>query len=224
MNDATKTKPRVQETHPTPCETVANANLIVDTNPLPDDGRTISVSKENIDYPDTRIKLQLDSPHKQSVDKNGTYKADSQQKQIDTCSPTVEDTNPPSIQEQLQMTCTRGDFRHLSEFLAQSKLLYPVAGITESELPELVATDNDTITNSELTNFHLLHIASAQGYWKLIFLLLAYGADPAVKDQQGRLSYNLARDKKTRDSFRKFMGKYPEAFDYIKAQVGLTIC
>ena len=158
------------------------------------------------------------------IDLSGGCKVDGQQKQIDTCSPTVEDASPPSIQEQFQMTCTRGDFRHLSELLAQSKLLYPVTGITESELPESVVTDNDTITNSELTNFHLLHIASAQGHWKLIFLLLAYGADPAVKDQQGRLSYNLARDKKTRDSFRKFMGKYPEAFDYTKAQVGRAIC
>ena len=121
------------------------------------------------------------------------------------------------------MTCTRGDFQHLLELLARSKLLYPVAGITENELPELFATDDDSITNSELTNFHLLHIASAQGHWKLIFLLLAYGADPAVKDHQGRLSYNLARDKKTRDSFRKFMGKYPEAYDYTKAQVGHSL-
>ena len=71
VNNATKTKPRVQET--APCEAVANTNLIVDTDPLPNDDKTISVSKENIDYPDTRIILQLDSPHKLSVDKNGTY-------------------------------------------------------------------------------------------------------------------------------------------------------
>ena len=106
------------------------------------------------------------------------------------------------------------------ELLAHSKLLYPVAGITEGvSSPETVANDNNTITNAELTDFHLLHIASTQGHWKLVFLLLAYGADPAVKDQHGKLSYNLSRDKKTRDSFRKFMGKYPEAYDYAKAQV-----
>ena len=74
VNDAAKTKPtRVQETNPALCEAVANANLVADTNPLPDDDKTVSVPKENIDYPDTRIKLQLDSPHKQSVDKNGMY-------------------------------------------------------------------------------------------------------------------------------------------------------
>ena len=72
-NDATKAKPRVEETHPAPCEAVTNDNLVADTIPLPDDGKTISVSKENVDYPDTRIRLQLDLPHKQPVDKNGTY-------------------------------------------------------------------------------------------------------------------------------------------------------
>jgi len=140
----------------------------------------------------------------------------------------VEDDSPltppvVSLQEQFQITCTRGDFQHLSELLAQFKLLYPVPGITEGILTETVAISDDTVTNShssELTNFYLLHIASAQGHWKLIFLLLAYGADPAVKNKQGMLSYNLARDKKTRDSFRKFMGKYPGAYDYAKAQVG----
>ena len=133
----------------------------------------------------------------------------------------MEDVKTPSLQEQFQITCTRGDLQCLSQLLAHSKLLYPVAGITEgvSSPPETVANDNDATTNSELTEFHLLHIASSQGHWKLIFLLLAYGADPAVKDQHGKLSYNLSRDKKTRDSFRKFMGKYPEAYDYAKAQV-----
>lgn len=150
-------------------------------------------------------------------------KADTRQNQVDSiCTPTTEDVKPPSLQEQFQITCSRGDFCHLLELLTQFKLLHPMPGITETVTVETVATGNDTITNSELTNFHLLHIASAQGHWKLIFLLLAYGADPAVKDQQGKLSYNLARDKKTRDSFRKFMGKYPEAYDYAKAQVGLV--
>ena len=134
----------------------------------------------------------------------------------------VEDDKPPSLQEKVQITCNRGEFQYLLELLVTCKLLYPVEGITETVLPEtVVTTDNDAITNSELTDFHLLHIASLQGHWKLILLLLAYGADPAVKDQQGKLPYNLARDKKTRDSFRKFMGKYPEAYDYVKAQVGL---
>lgn len=153
----------------------------------------------------------------------GSCKADTQQSQSGSSTPTVEDAGPPSLQERFQITCTRGDFQHLSELLADCKLLYPVAGITENMSPEAVAIDNNIVTNSELTDFHLLHIASGQGHWKLIFLLLAYGADPAMKDQQGKLSYNLARDKKTRDSFRKFMGKYPEAYDYAKAQVGSQI-
>ena len=152
-----------------------------------------------------------------------TFKADIQNHD-DSCTPTVEDASTPSLQEQFQITCTRGDLQRLSEFLVHSKLLYPVAGITDGvSSPETVANDNNAITNSELTEFHLLHIASTQGHWKLVFLLLAYGADPAVKDQQGKLSYNLSRDKKTRDSFRKFMGKYPDVYDYAKAQVNRVL-
>lgn len=236
------TKPK-SEANLAPSEAVTSVDSVVSANSEPTKSSSTTVlltkEKEYADYPDTRINLQLDSPLKQPVDKNGElsfhpviyYCYIDIVFIIDICNPdsqtnshtptTMEDVTSPSLQEQFQIMCTRGDFQYLLELLARSKLLYPVAGITESVLlpPVSVANTNNTITNTELTNFHLLHIASTQGHWKLILLLLAYGADPAMKDEQGRLSYNLARDKKTRDSFRKFMGKYPEAYDYAKAQV-----
>lgn len=209
------------ETNLAPSEAVTSVDSVVSANSEPTKSSSTTVllakEKEYVDYPDTRINLQLDSPLRQPVDKNDICNPDSQ---TNSHTPTtMEDVTSPSLQEQFQIMCTRGDFQYLLELLAHSKLLYPVAGITESVLLPSVANTNNTITNMELTNFHLLHIASTQGHWKLILLLLAYGADPAMKDEQGRLSYNLARDKKTRDSFRKFMGKYPEAYDYAKAQV-----
>ena len=94
-------------------------------------------------------------------------------------------------------------------------------GITEGSPGD---NSNDDTPASLLSDSQLLHIASSQGHWRLVMLLLAYGADPAVKDQHGKLSYNLARDKKTRESFRKFMGYHPGVYDYAKAQVILWLC
>ena len=131
--------------------------------------------------------------------------------------PTVEDASPPSLQEELQITCTRGDVKHLSKLLSQFQLLHPVDAITEGPPDDNI--NDDTTPTSLLTDSQLLHIASSQGHWRLVMLLLAYGADPAVKDKHGKLSYNLSRDKKTRESFRKFMGYHPGVYDYAKAQV-----
>ena len=42
------------------------------------------------------------------------------------------------------------------------------------------------------------------------------------RDGNGKLPYVLARDKPTRDAFRRFMNNYPETYDYTAAQVCAT--
>ena len=189
--------------------------------------------KEDIDFPDTKIEIQLDlSQRKDHYGKNLwlfintillLIESETTEDTIisldsaeDSPPPPVKDASPPSLQEELQITCTRGDLKHLSKLLCRFQLLYPVDGITEGPAGN---NSNDDTPASLLTDSQLLHIASGQGHWRLVMLLLAYGADPAVKDKLGKLSYNLARDKKTRESFRKFMGYHPDVYDYAKAQV-----
>ncbi|XP_038196269.1 ankyrin repeat and zinc finger domain-containing protein 1 isoform X3 [Arvicola amphibius] len=67
--------------------------------------------------------------------------------------------------------------------------------------------------------FTLLHAAAAAGRSSVVRLLLEAGADPTVQDARGRPPYTVAADKSTRNEFRRFMEKNPDAFDYNKARV-----
>nr|XP_003925555.1 ankyrin repeat and zinc finger domain-containing protein 1 isoform X1 [Saimiri boliviensis boliviensis]XP_003925556.1 ankyrin repeat and zinc finger domain-containing protein 1 isoform X1 [Saimiri boliviensis boliviensis] len=65
----------------------------------------------------------------------------------------------------------------------------------------------------------LLHAAAAAGRGSVVRLLLEAGADPTVQDSRARPPYTVAADKSTRNEFRRFMEKNPDAYDYNKAQV-----
>jgi len=49
-----------------------------------------------------------------------------------------------------------------------------------------------------------LHIASQLGMPRVVYLLLSMGASPVIEDVRGRYPYFLAKDKDTRDAFRRF--------------------
>ncbi|XP_063501215.1 tRNA endonuclease ANKZF1 isoform X2 [Symphalangus syndactylus] len=67
--------------------------------------------------------------------------------------------------------------------------------------------------------FTLLHAAAAAGRGSVVRLLLEAGANPTVQDSRARPPYTVAADKSTRNEFRRFMEKNPDAYDYNKAQV-----
>ena len=64
-----------------------------------------------------------------------------------------------------------------------------------------------------------LHLAAKHGHKIIIRTLLHNGADPSVKDKMKKVPYMLASDKETRNVFRKFMGEFPDKYDYKSAQV-----
>lgn len=45
------------------------------------------------------------------------------------------------------------------------------------------------------------------------------GCDPSLIDALGKVPYMLASDKETRETFRRFMGTYPDDFDYSKSAI-----
>jgi hypothetical protein len=49
--------------------------------------------------------------------------------------------------------------------------------------------------------------------------LLAAGVDPVRRDARGRVAYMLAKDRPTRDAFRRAMASLPTQFDWAAAQV-----
>nr|XP_040123808.1 ankyrin repeat and zinc finger domain-containing protein 1 isoform X7 [Ictidomys tridecemlineatus] len=67
--------------------------------------------------------------------------------------------------------------------------------------------------------FTLLHAAAAAGRSSVVHLLLEAGCNPTVQDSQARPPYMVAADRSTRNEFRRFMEKNPDAYDYKKAQV-----
>ncbi|KAI6646512.1 Ankyrin repeat and zinc finger domain-containing protein 1 [Oopsacas minuta] len=73
------------------------------------------------------------------------------------------------------------------------------------------------MTNSE--GYTPLHLAAHKGFSPLIFHFLRYGADPTVKDKQGKVPYERARDKPSRDAFRRFMFSHPLAYNYSDAKI-----
>ncbi|NXW95959.1 ANKZ1 protein, partial [Alopecoenas beccarii] len=65
----------------------------------------------------------------------------------------------------------------------------------------------------------LLHVAARAGKAEAVCLLLQAGADPALRDGQDRTPYCVSADKRTRNTFRKFMVDYPDKYDYSRAKV-----
>ncbi|GFO31605.1 ankyrin repeat and Zinc finger domain-containing protein 1-like [Plakobranchus ocellatus] len=64
----------------------------------------------------------------------------------------------------------------------------------------------------------LLHVASRENQDQLVLLLLQNGANPALKDKAGKVSYNLGGSE-VRNVFRRFMSLWPDRYDYAAAQV-----
>lgn len=71
VSDTAKLKPSIDVASPTSSnKVVTSVDSIANTNSMPNE-TSGEITEETIDYPDTRIKLQLDSTNKQLVDKKG---------------------------------------------------------------------------------------------------------------------------------------------------------
>ena len=64
-----------------------------------------------------------------------------------------------------------------------------------------------------------LHIAAKDGHKTVIWTLMQHGADPTVRDKQKKVAYMMAETKDTRNIFRKFMGEFPDKYDYKNAMI-----
>ncbi|KAI8910254.1 hypothetical protein EDD86DRAFT_189801 [Gorgonomyces haynaldii] len=65
-----------------------------------------------------------------------------------------------------------------------------------------------------------LHIAADEGEEEIVECLLELGADPTKKGQGRQLRpYDMSDTKQTRDTFRRFMARYPDRWDYKLANI-----
>ncbi|XP_053452980.1 ankyrin repeat and zinc finger domain-containing protein 1 isoform X2 [Nycticebus coucang] len=122
--------------------------------------------------------------------------------------PSLDDSKSPGQPEPwdvLLAACRAGDIGMLKLQLA--------AGPEDSGVKSLLSAPLGA------SGFTLLHAAAAAGRGSVVRLLLEAGADPTVQDSQARPPYTVAADKSTRNEFRRYMEKNPDAYDYKKAQV-----
>ncbi|KAJ3154978.1 hypothetical protein HDU86_004497 [Geranomyces michiganensis] len=67
----------------------------------------------------------------------------------------------------------------------------------------------------------LLHVAAAAGQAEIVDVLLTAGGDPTkgTEKKKGLRPYDVAADKDTRDAFRRYMARQPDAWDWREARV-----
>ncbi|XP_062950226.1 tRNA endonuclease ANKZF1 isoform X2 [Cynocephalus volans] len=111
----------------------------------------------------------------------------------------------PELWGVLLAACRAGDVGMLKHQLAASPVDPGVLSLLSAPLG--------------FSGFTLLHAAAAAGRGSVVRLLLEAGADPTVRDFRAQPPYTVAVDKSTRNEFRRFMEKNPDAYDYNKAQV-----
>ncbi|XP_058389031.1 tRNA endonuclease ANKZF1 isoform X2 [Diceros bicornis minor] len=111
----------------------------------------------------------------------------------------------PELWDVLLAACRAGDVGMLKLQLAASPVDPGVLSLLSAPLGS--------------SGFTLLHAAAAAGRGSVVRLLLEAGADPTVLDSRARPPYTVAADRSTRNEFRRFMEKNPDAYDYNKAQV-----
>ncbi|KAI4504016.1 hypothetical protein M0802_000487 [Mischocyttarus mexicanus] len=127
---------------------------------------------------------------------------------------------------QLWNACKLGD----NELLASTiDILLTEVKKFESTLEEESNVDTQTSFNMEsvikLLNDGnedgntMLHLAAIGGHLKLVWSLLKIGSNPCHKNKKLQTPYAASKDKETRNTFRRFMGDYPDKFNYNKSQI-----
>merc|ERR1719499_2522545 len=99
-----------------------------------------------------------------------------------------------------------------------NKMLYELISGNSDWKEKLKMEDllNHQFGDSKTTS---LHLAAKYGHKTVLWTLMVNGADPSVKDKNKKVPYTFATDKETRNVFRKFMGEYPDKYDYKTAQI-----
>lgn len=111
----------------------------------------------------------------------------------------------------------------------QNELLTAVRSGNNKMLEDLVSSGKnweDDMNLEDLLNHQFgdskttcLHLAAKHGHKNIVWTLLLHGADPSVRDKLKKVPFMFATEKETRNVFRKFMGEFPDKYDYKTAQV-----
>jgi len=92
---------------------------------------------------------------------------------------------------------------------------------TSREKPRDSSSEEESLKllNATWNGTTILHAAAEHAHTSLIPVLMEYGADPAIKNDEGHTPYTVSKNKTTRDAFRRFMAAHPSLWDYLAAQI-----
>lgn len=162
-----------------------------------------------------------------------------------TKSPTPEDITEPMklIQDQLDETdyrirnelytaCKIGDTDMLNKLLENLNDLCTKKYENEDTNSADVKSNDSDLSENRLNYMNcilskpfgdnhrnLLHVVALEGHSDLVQILLDSGCDPSLKDKLGKTAYILTSKRDVRNEFRRFMGRYPEKYDYKRAEI-----
>ncbi|XP_072749414.1 tRNA endonuclease ANKZF1 [Anoplolepis gracilipes] len=157
-------------------------------------------------------------------------KANRQKKKVKKDAPVINEVLLDA-RTKLWTACKQGDNDLLSSVI--NDLLNKIKECEEKQNKKDIAingtTSNDTSVNTvdvtKLVNDTnedgntMLHLAALGGYCEQVWLLLEIGSDPCNKNKKLQTPYAAANDKKTRNTFRRFMEINPDKFNYQKSQI-----
>ncbi|RUS26088.1 hypothetical protein BC938DRAFT_471247, partial [Jimgerdemannia flammicorona] len=123
---------------------------------------------------------------------------------------TASEPEPDKMTEKLLLLAMQGKLDVLLAHMAKHPHLTP--HLTGPLPPNSREEDTASLPS-------LLHVAAHHGHPDLVrHLLIEVGADPTVSGS-GRTAYEVAKDKETRNAFRRAMAEMPEKWDWVKARV-----
>jgi hypothetical protein len=134
---------------------------------------------------------------------------------------------PSNIMSQSIINACKGNnYSDLKQILTGS------IGIVEENENENGDSDEESVDNDESNSVYLekiyalnlpesiellstpLHISAELGYYRIVSLLLMHGADPTKIDVRNRLPYYLAKDNKTKETFKRFRSRYEGKYSH----------
>ncbi|XP_019849233.1 PREDICTED: ankyrin repeat and zinc finger domain-containing protein 1-like [Amphimedon queenslandica] len=124
--------------------------------------------------------------------------------------------------ERLHTLCHGNDMESLVTMLRDNNVhsLTDVSSTSETHSPDTQSTSDPLLDiNATISDSTCLHVASSLGLIDILTVLMEHGADPTIKDGNGKTPYEIAMDRQTRDAFRRFMNQWPQAHDYNSAQI-----
>ncbi|CAG8634375.1 13508_t:CDS:2, partial [Acaulospora colombiana] len=108
----------------------------------------------------------------------------------------------------------------LINLIKQGKLELMKNHISKHSLDILGLLPNTPVAENDISKTPtLLHLASSLGHNDIVKYLLIENSDPTILSTRNMTPYDLAKDKETRNIFRRHMADHPEQWDWSSAHL-----